>query len=115
MSPCLIAERRSAGVGVNALCVVCEGRVGCMGCVVSLICMGGVVTGGVARHGSFTPTAPPPPPPAVKVAPKREGVGVWPIVPTPPGGVVWRGWCGWRGGVWCGVVGVVGMGGCGVA
>ena len=28
---------------------------------------------------------PPPPPPAVKVAPKREGVGVWPIVPTPPG------------------------------
>ena len=28
---------------------------------------------------------PTPPPPALKVAPKREGVGVWPIVPTPPG------------------------------
>ena len=34
---------------------------------------------------SCPPPPPPPPPPAVKVAPKREGVGVWPIVPTPPG------------------------------
>ena len=34
------------------------------------------------------PSSPPPPQdplPAVKVAPKREGVGVWPIVQTPPG------------------------------
>ena len=39
--------------------------------------------------GVWSPPAPsswpptPPSPPAVKVAPKREGVGVWPIVPTP--------------------------------
>ena len=30
------------------------------------------------------PPPDPAPPPAVKVAPKQEGVGVWPIVPTPP-------------------------------
>ena len=37
--------------------------------------------------GVRSPPAPsscPPPPPAVKVAPKREGVSVWPIVPDPP-------------------------------
>ena len=30
------------------------------------------------------PAPPPPPPPTLKVARKREGVGVWPVAATPP-------------------------------